>query len=68
MNATYYPLIFEPRYHDKIWGGTRIFSYKQLPITQERVGESWEISPMAGEVSVIANGPHRDWTLIATLL
>lgn len=59
MNATYYPLIFEPRYHDKIWGGTRIFSYKQLPITQERVGESWEISPMAGEVSVIANGPHR---------
>lgn len=55
----YYPLKFTSRFHEKIWGGDRIFSYKKMQQTHSSIGESWEISPMAGDISVIANGPRK---------
>lgn len=53
-----YPLIFEPRYKDRVWGGReleRLYA-KKLPAGKP-IGESWEISDRPGDASVIANGP-----------
>ena len=53
-----YPLIFEPIFKERIWGGRDLEKYykKNLP-KDKRVGESWEISDRPGDVSVVANGP-----------
>jgi mannose-6-phosphate isomerase len=53
-----YPLVFQPIFKDRIWGGReleRLYA-KKIPAGQP-VGESWEISDRPGDASVIANGP-----------
>jgi len=52
-----YPLIFQPIFKERVWGGRRLesFFHKKLPPGQP-IGESWEISDRPGDVSVIANG------------
>jgi mannose-6-phosphate isomerase len=53
-----YPLIFQPIFKDRIWGGReleRLYA-KKIPAGQP-IGESWEISDRPGDASVIANGP-----------
>jgi mannose-6-phosphate isomerase len=53
-----YPLIFEPIFKERVWGGRelqRLYA-KTLPPSAP-VGESWEISDRAGDASLIANGP-----------
>ena len=53
-----YPLIFQPRFKERIWGGReleRLYG-KRLPAGKS-IGESWEISDRSGDASVIANGP-----------
>jgi len=52
-----YPLKFTPIYKDKIWGGNKIKSvlnkdFGNLP----NCGESWELSGVEGNVSVVSNG------------
>lgn len=52
-----YPLKFTPLYKDKIWGGNKIKTvlnkdFGDLP----NCGESWELSGVEGNVSVVANG------------
>lgn len=52
-----YPLKFTPIYKDKIWGGNKIRSvlnkdFGNLP----NCGESWELSGIDGNVSVVSNG------------
>ena len=52
-----YPLKFTPIYKDKIWGGDKIRQllnkdYGNLP----NCGESWELSGVEGNVSVVSNG------------
>jgi len=52
-----YPLQFETIYKDKIWGGQKIKSilrkdFSPLP----NCGETWEISGVKGNVSVVKNG------------
>lgn len=51
-----YPLKFAPIYKNKIWGGTQIHEYKGLPSLASDIGESWEISPMEGDMSVVSEG------------
>jgi mannose-6-phosphate isomerase len=62
--ATLYPLIFNPIFKERIWGGRNLQTLygKALP-PEARVGESWEISDRPGDESVIANGPLRGKTL-----
>ena len=52
-----YPLKFKPLYKERIWGGHRLASAmgKKLP-EGVKIGESWEISGVEGDVSVVANG------------
>jgi mannose-6-phosphate isomerase len=51
-----YPLQFQPILKERIWGGTKLKTYLNKPIISEITGESWEISTVENDVSVIANG------------
>ena len=59
-----YPLKFTPIYKDKIWGGDKIKTvlnkdFGDLP----NCGESWELSGVEGNVSVVSNGYMEGNTL-----
>jgi mannose-6-phosphate isomerase len=51
-----YPLQFEPILKERIWGGRKLNSILNKPITSDITGESWEISTVEGDVSIVANG------------
>jgi mannose-6-phosphate isomerase len=58
MIPVLYPLVFQPIFKERIWGGReleRLYA-KQIPAGIP-IGESWEISDRPGDASVIANGP-----------
>ncbi len=52
----FYPLTFTPILKDRIWGGTKLKTYLNKPIISETTGESWEISTVSGDISVVNNG------------
>lgn len=58
-----YPLQFEPILKERIWGGTKLKSYLNKPITSDITGESWEISTVENDVSVVANGSLKGKSL-----
>lgn len=60
-----YPLLFEPLYREVMWGGTLLTEHlgRQLPKTEEPIGESWELADREEAVSIIANGPLAGTTL-----
>ena len=51
-----YPFKFRPILKSTIWGGEKIIPFKGLDMNQAQVGESWEISNVPGDESIIANG------------
>lgn len=51
-----YPYKFNPILKSTIWGGDQIIPFKHLSVQQEQVGESWEISAVPGDESIVANG------------
>ncbi|WP_099290015.1 type I phosphomannose isomerase catalytic subunit [Butyricimonas sp. Marseille-P3923] len=53
-----YPLKFHPILKKKIWGGERL-SYKSEQ-HEESIGESWEISAVEDNISVVSNGILAD--------
>lgn len=63
------PLIFEPIFVERIWGGRRLESEfgKKLP-PQKPIGESWEIVDRPEAQSIVRKGPlcgktlHELWT------
>lgn len=59
-----YPLLFQEVYKTKLWGGDKIYQYKGKEAPEKHIGETWEVSPIEGSASVIANGPLRGKTLI----
>jgi mannose-6-phosphate isomerase len=63
-----YPLTFETIFKDKIWGGQKIKTvlgkdFSPLP----NCGETWEISGVAGNISVVESGPLKGESLQALL-
>jgi len=58
-----YPLQFQPILKERIWGGTKLKTYLNKPITSQITGESWEISTVENDVSLIANGNFAGKTL-----
>lgn len=58
-----YPLQFEPILKERIWGGTKLKTYLNKPITSEITGESWEISTVENDVSIISNGTYKGKSL-----
>lgn len=59
-----YPLKFEPILKTKIWGGNKIIPFKHLSCNLAEVGESWELSGLEGNESVVANGPEKGCTIV----
>ncbi len=51
-----YPFKFNPILKSTIWGGEKIIPFKHLGINQPQVGESWEISNVPGDESVVSDG------------
>jgi len=51
-----YPLKFEPILKDKIWGGSRLRTVLNKSNASDKCGESWEISAVEGNISVVSNG------------
>lgn len=52
----WYPLVFKPIIKERIWGGTKLRDVLHKPIVSEISGESWELSTVPGDVSIVANG------------
>ncbi|HAX93025.1 MAG TPA: mannose-6-phosphate isomerase [Bacteroidales bacterium] len=52
-----YPLKFEPILKEKIWGGKSLAeNYGKKQGNLKNIGESWEISAVSGNLSVVSNG------------
>ncbi|MDD2634762.1 MAG: class I mannose-6-phosphate isomerase [Bacteroidales bacterium] len=58
-----YPIKFYPIYKSKVWGGDKIRAIKDDNDIPEKCGESWEISGVQGDVSLVKNGFLKDNTL-----
>ena len=55
--ANLYPLKFDPILKERIWGGNKLNTVlgKKLP-ANKKIGESWELSAVEGDISVVSNG------------
>lgn len=51
-----YPLFFKPISKERLWGGRKLISYLKKTFKGEGIGESWELSAVSGNESVVSNG------------
>ena len=58
-----YPLKFKPILKERIWGGSKLSTVLGKTISNDLTGESWEISAVKGDVSIVANGPLSGMSL-----
>ncbi|WP_417887577.1 type I phosphomannose isomerase catalytic subunit [Zunongwangia sp.] len=58
-----YPIKFEPILKEKIWGGEKLHTILNKDSNSENLGESWEISGVKGDISVVENGSLKGKTL-----
>ena len=61
--SSLYPLKFEPILKKIIWGGDQICPFKGIEPTQKGIGESWEISHVKDNVSIVRNGDLKGKSL-----
>lgn len=54
---------FQPLLKQTIWGGDKIIPFKHLDSHLEQVGESWEISGVKDNETVISNGEYAGMKL-----
>jgi mannose-6-phosphate isomerase len=57
-----YPIKFHPILKQKVWGGNKLNSVLGKP-TDVGTGESWEISGVSDNISVVSNGEYKSKTL-----
>ena len=58
LDIALYPLKFQPIIKDKIWGGDKL-KVRLGKNAGEYSGESWEISGVEGNQSIVANGEFK---------
>ncbi|WP_299112548.1 type I phosphomannose isomerase catalytic subunit [uncultured Winogradskyella sp.] len=63
MKKLLYPLKFQPILKDKIWGGEKLNQYFNKASDSKELGESWEISTVPEDVSIVSNGDLKGETL-----
>lgn len=63
----FYPLQFEPIFKQRIWGGEKLKTLLHKPITSNSTGESWELSAVEGDVSVVSSGEWKGKSLTALI-
>ena len=49
---------FSPILKNTIWGGTKIAPFKNIQTSLRKVGESWEISGVPGNETIVSGGPY----------
>jgi mannose-6-phosphate isomerase len=54
---------FEPLLKQTLWGGDKIIPFKHLKTRLENVGESWEISGVRDNETIVANGKEKGKSL-----
>ena len=54
---------FEPLLKQTLWGGDKIIPFKHLDTQMENVGESWEISGVKDNETIVSNGPGKGKSL-----
>ena len=47
---------FKPILKEKIWGGTKLVDFLGKESIKDNIGESWEVSGVKGDASIISNG------------
>lgn len=55
MNINY-PIKFRPILKEKIWGGEKLIKLLNKKSDKKNIGESWEISDVEGDTSIVSNG------------
>ena len=58
-----YPLKFNSILKSMIWGGEKLRQYKAIDTDQKNIGESWELSGVPGNESVVSNGEFAGKTI-----
>ena len=58
-----YPFIFKPILKDYLWGGNAILPFKGITPDNTKTAESWELSHVAGNYSVVTNGILKGLTI-----
>jgi mannose-6-phosphate isomerase len=58
-----YPLKFYPILKERLWGGTKLGTLLGKELESDLIGESWELSGVTGDVSIVANGSFKGTTL-----
>ena len=58
-----YPIKFEPILKETIWGGDKLRTVLHKKSDSNKVGESWEISNVDRNISVVANGKLKGESL-----
>ncbi|MRX38686.1 mannose-6-phosphate isomerase [Flavobacterium sp. LC2016-23] len=64
MKPQTYPLQFDPILKERIWGGEKLKTILNKPIVSKITGESWELSTVEGDVSVVSNGSLKGKSLM----
>ncbi len=65
--STLYPFKFKPILKSVIWGGEKIAPYKGIATDLQKIGESWELSGVRGNESIIANGELAGRTITSVI-
>nr|WP_321224710.1 type I phosphomannose isomerase catalytic subunit [uncultured Psychroserpens sp.] len=63
MKKVNYPLKFHPILKDKIWGGQKLKTLLNKQFSSPNAGESWELSDVEGDTSIVSNGSLEGLTL-----
>ncbi len=63
MNKNLYPIKFTPILKDKIWGGQKLKTLLNKQSDLPNIGESWEISDVEGDTSIVSNGSLKGKSL-----
>ena len=58
-----YPILFKPILKERIWGGNKLKTVLNKSNVTNTTGESWEISSVENEISIILNGIYQDRNL-----
>lgn len=58
-----YPIKFFPILKEKIWGGTKLVTRLNKKSALKNIGESWELSDVEHNISVVLNGKLKGKTL-----
>ena len=63
MKSTLHPLKFQPILKEKIWGGEKLIEQFNKRSDSVQLGESWEVSTVPSNISIVANGSLKGHNL-----